>query len=245
MNVLIVVTSHTELGATGKATGYYLPEVTHPYTALAERGVHLDIASLKGGLAPLDQKSLKLDDPVNKAFWENPARRAQLENSLKLADLNPADYDGIFFAGGHGTMWDFKDDAVVKDFVREIYENGGVVGAVCHGPAALVDVKLSSGDYLVDGKRISAFSDAEEEAAGLTAVVPFLLETELVKHGAQYTKAGLWQVHVVTDGRLVTGQNPASAAGVGAAMAKLIASRPTEVPRRDAKPRREAEHRPI
>ena len=141
-------------------------------------------------------------------------------------------------------MWDFKDDSVVKDFVREIYENGGVVGAVCHGPAALVDVKLSNGAYLVDGKRISAFSDAEEEAAGLTAVVPFLLETELVKHGARYTKAGLWQTHVVRDGRLVTGQNPASAAGVGEAMAKLVASRPTEVPRRDAKPRREAEHRP-
>ncbi len=244
MNVLIVVTSHTELGVTGKPTGYYLPEVTHPYTALAEHGIHLDIASLKGGLAPLDLNSLDLDDPVNKAFWGNPARRAQLESSLKLADLDPADYDGIFFAGGHGTMWDFKDDSVVKDFVREIYENGGVVGAVCHGPAALVDVKLSNGAYLVDGKRISAFSDAEEEAAGLTAVVPFLLETELVKHGARYTKAGLWQTHVVTDGRLVTGQNPASAAGVGEAMAKLVASRPTEVPRRDAKPRREAEHRP-
>lgn len=246
MKVLIVVTSHSELGATGKSTGYYLPEVTHPYAALAEHGIHPIIASLKGGQSPLDQKSLNLDDPINKAFWADPGRRALLEHTLKLADLDPLDYDGIFFAGGHGTMWDFKDDSVVKDFIKEIYENGGVVGAVCHGPAALVDVKLSNGDYLVDGKRLAAFSDAEEEAVGLTKVVPFLLETELVKRGAKYTKAGLWQAHVVTDGRLVSGQNPASATGVGEAMAKLLESRPPVrgSQRKGATPRPEAEHRP-
>lgn len=242
MHVLIVVTSHAELGATGKPTGYYLPEVTHPYAALAERGFDLDIASLKGGHAPLDGKSLKLDDPVNRDFWETPETRKKLEQTLTLSELDPDDYDGVFFAGGHGTMWDFKDQPVISDFVREVYENGGVVGAVCHGPAALVDVKLSNGSYLVDGKRIAAFSDDEERAAQLDQVVPFLLETELVKRGAQYTKAGLWQAHVVTDGRLVTGQNPASAAGVGEALANVLEESAKARQRKDAQRDRQAEH---
>lgn len=245
MKVLIVVTSHAVLGATGNPTGYYLPEVSHPYAALAERGIDLAIASLKGGQAPLDPKSLKLDDPVNKAFWEDPRKRGQLEHTLRLGDLNPRDYDGVFFAGGHGTMWDFKDDAAINAFTQAVYENGGVVGAVCHGPAALIEVRLSDGRYLVDGKRVAGFSDAEEEAVGLTKVVPFLLETELVKRGAQYTKAGLWESHVVTDDRLVTGQNPASAGGVGEAMADVLTSLPKLRQDKGAQPRPAAEHRSI
>lgn len=221
--VLIVVTSHATLGSTGKPTGYYLPEVTHPYAALVEAGFAVDIASPQGGRAPLDARSLDLTDPANKTFWENAATRAKLETTLSLAKVNPADYRAIVFAGGHGTMWDFADDRDVARLAAAIYEQGGVVAAVCHGPAALVNVKLGSGKYLVDGKNVAAFSNAEEAAAGLTDVMPFLLESRLVERGARYTKASLWQSHVVVDNRVVTGQNPASASGVGNAVAKLLA----------------------
>jgi putative intracellular protease/amidase len=222
IKVLIVVTSHATLGTTGNPTGYYLPEVTHPYAALVEQGIMVDIASPQGGKAPLDAKSLDLKDPVNRYFWETPATRAKLENTIPLAEIKAESYQAILFAGGHGTMWDFVQDQQIQKLTKEIYENGGFVAAVCHGPAALVDVKLSNGKYLVDGKNVAAFSNAEEEAAGLTKVMPFLLETELVKRGALYTKADLWAKHVVTDGRLVTGQNPASASAVGQELANLL-----------------------
>ena len=222
LKVLIVVTSHATLGSTGKATGYYLSEVTHPYAALVEQGLAVDIASPKGGDAPLDPGSLKLDDPINKTFWENPASRAKLVQTMKLSDVDVTAYRAILFAGGHGTMWDFRGDAAIAEKTRRIYEQGGVVAAVCHGPAALVDVKLTNGRYLVDGKNVAAFSNAEEKAAGLEGIVPFLLESALTRHGGHYSKAGLWLSHVVVDDRLVTGQNPASATGVGAATAKLV-----------------------
>lgn len=219
---LIVVTSHAQLGDTGKPTGYYLPEVTHPYAALVARGIEVDIASIAGGTAPLDPSSLQLTDPVNKQFWETPATRAKLEQTQPLSQIEPGRYQAILFAGGHGTMWDFPKNPDVQRIAASIYEAGGVVAAVCHGPAALVDVKLPSGQYLVAGRQVAAFSDAEEEAAGLTRVMPFLLQTTLEQRGARYSKAPLWKAHVQVDDRLVTGQNPASAAGVGAAVATLL-----------------------
>ena len=219
---LIVVTSHSQLGDTGKPTGYYLPEVTHPYAALTARGIEVDIASIAGGTAPLDPRSLQLTDPVNKQFWETPATRAKLEQTQPLSQVDPGQYQAILFAGGHGTMWDFPKNPDVQRVAAAIYEAGGVVAAVCHGPAALVDVKLASGKHLVADRQVAAFSDAEEEAAGLTKVMPFLLQSTLEQRGARYSKAALWQAHVQVDGRLVTGQNPASAAGVGAAVADLL-----------------------
>lgn len=222
LKALIVVTSHSQLGSTGKPTGYYLPEVSHPYAAMTAKGIEVDIASPKGGVAPLDPNSLDLKDPINKKFWETPATRAKLENTLALSKIDPSKYDAILFAGGHGTMWDFRENRDIQKLTAAIYEKKGVVAAVCHGPAALVDVKLSDGKYLVAGKNVGGFSNAEEEAAGLTKVMPFLLETELVARGARYTKAALWQKHVVVDGRLVTGQNPASAEGVGEAVATVL-----------------------
>ncbi len=225
IKALIVVTSHPTLGATGKPTGYYLPEVTHPYAALVERGIQVDIASIDGGEAPLDLASLRLEDPVNAAFWNDLPTRAKLTKTLKLADLDPRAYQAILFAGGHGTMWDFRGNAAVQAVTSAIYDRGGVVAAVCHGPAALVDVTLANGQFLVAGKDVAGFSDAEEKALKLEAVVPFLLETELVARGARYTKADLWQPHVVVDGRLVTGQNPASAAGVGEATARVLTAK--------------------
>ncbi len=225
MRVLVVVTSHSVLGSRGTPTGYYLPEVTHPYAALANRGIEVDIASPKGGEAPLDRNSVKLDDPITRQLWETPEFRRALQNTLKLDEVDASQYSGVVFAGGHGTMWDFRTDPGVQRVTREVWENNGVVGAVCHGPAALVDVKLSNGKYLVDGKTVSAFTDEEEEAAGLTKIVPFLLASELKTRGAKHTFAPLWRSHVVADGRLVTGQNPASAKGVCEKVAEILANR--------------------
>lgn len=223
---LIVVTSHDRLGDTGKQTGYYLPEVTHPYYALLDAGVEVDVASPRGGAAPMDPSSGDRKDPANARFLDTPADRDKAARTTRLADVDPSAYDAILFAGGHGTMWDFREDRDVQRLAAAIHQNGGVVAAVCHGPAALVDVRLSSGEFLVAGKRVTGFSNDEEEAAELTDVVPFLLETLLVEHGGRYEKAGgLWKEHVVTDGRLVTGQNPASAGGVGREVARLLAGR--------------------
>lgn len=223
MKVLIIVTSHALLGTTGKPTGYYLPEVSHPYFELMEAGIEVDIASPKGGEAPVDQDSLSMEDKYNQKMWKTPEHRNKLKNTIKLSDVDSKKYAGILFAGGHGTMWDFKDNKDVQKVIRDVYEtNRGIVAAVCHGPAALVDVKLSNGKYLVDGKKVAGFSNAEEEAVKLTKVMPFLLETELKKNGGIYSKAGLWQNHVVVDQRIITGQNPASAKKVGTELSKAL-----------------------
>lgn len=222
IKVLIVVTSHGQLGNTGKPTGYYLPEVAHPYTALVKRGFSVDIASPKGGKAPLDPNSVNPNDKISTAFYENKESRNKLDNTLKLSEVDAGEYAAVLYAGGHGTMFDFRGDKNIDLLNQTIYENGGVVSAVCHGPAALLNTQLSNGRYLVEGKKVAAFSDSEEEAAGLTKVMPFLLETELKKRGALYSKADLWQRHVVVDGRLVTGQNPASAEEVGEKVAEVL-----------------------
>lgn len=220
--VLIVVTSHNQMGTTGETTGYYLPEVSHPVAQLEERGLAIDIVSPKGGNAPMDPNSRDLSDPLNQAFIERGDLVKKIENTLRPQDVNPKEYAAILYAGGHGTMWDFPENKELAKIAADIYESGGVVAAVCHGPAALVNIKLKNGRHLVDGKNLTGFSNAEEAAAELTDVMPFLLETKLVDRGGIYSKANLWQKHVVTDQRLVTGQNPASAEGVGEQVAKLV-----------------------
>lgn len=222
--VLIVVTSHNRLGETGKPTGYYLPEVTHPYFELQKAGLEIEIASPLGGKAPMDLSSKDLSDPKNREFLETPHLAKLLDETVALDRVDGKDYAAILFAGGHGTMWDFPNAQAVQRVTREVYENGGVVAAVCHGPAALVNVKLSNGENLISGKRLTGFSNAEEEAAQLTKVMPFLLESALVGKNAKFESAPLWQSRVVVDGRLVTGQNPASASGVGEAVAKILRS---------------------
>lgn len=222
LKVLIVVTSHSQLGTTGKTTGYYLSEVTHPVAVLEKSGLSVDIASPQGGKAPMDESSLDLKDPVNKSYMGNSEFVKKLNNTLKLSKVDSSKYSAILFAGGHGTMWDFKDDSAIGNVAKSIYEKGGVVAAVCHGPAALINIKLSNNDYLIKGKNVAGFSNDEEKTVGLTKVVPFSLEDELVNRGAKYSKTGLWGKHVVVDGRLVTGQNPASAEGVGEEVAKIL-----------------------
>ncbi|WP_290974858.1 type 1 glutamine amidotransferase domain-containing protein [Herbaspirillum sp.] len=218
--VLFVLTSHGIKGSTGEATGYYLGEVTHPLAELKKAGIAVEFASIKGGEPPVD--GLDLSDPINAHFWNDAEFRAQVANTMRLADIDPSKYAGIFFAGGHGAMWDFPFDEAVRSVTRSIYEAGGIVGAVCHGPAALVNVTLGNGEPLVAGKRVAAFTDSEEHAVKLEKVVPFLLASTLVERGAHHQPAADWTANVVVDGRLVTGQNPQSAAGVGAAMRDLL-----------------------
>jgi putative intracellular protease/amidase len=218
--VLIVLTSHDTLGDTGKETGFYLPEVTHPLDAFNRAGLMVDFVSPKGGKAPM--VGIDLEDPLNKAFLDDSEQVSRVENTLNPAQIKPAEYAAIFYAGGHGTMWDFADNQELAAIAAAIYEAGGIVGAVCHGPAALVNLKLSDGAYLVANKTVAAFTNEEEAAVGLTDIVPFLLEAKLIERGANFTKVANFQVCVVECDRLVTGQNPASAAGVGEKMVELI-----------------------
>lgn len=218
--VLIAVTSHAVLGSTGKKTGAYLPEIAHPYEVLRAQGVTVDFVSPKGGEVPLDGVDRK--DPSNAAFLDDADAVAKLHASKRPTDVRAEDYDAIFFAGGHGTMWDFADNAALADIAGKIYDRGGSVAAVCHGPAALVNVRLANGKHLVDGKTVAAFTNDEERAVGLAEVVPFLLSDKLRERGAKLQHAAMWQNNVAVSERLVTGQNPASARGVGEALATLL-----------------------
>lgn len=219
--VLMVLTSHGTKGATGgESTGFYLGELTHPLAELEAAGIPFELASIQGGEPPVD--GLDLADAVNARYWNDSAFREALRHTQRLGDVDASKYSAIFFAGGHGAMWDFPTSPDVPRVTRGVYEAGGVVGAVCHGPAALVNVTLGNGGYLVAGKNLSAFTDDEERAVGLAQTVPFLLATALVQRGAHHHPAPDWTAQVVVDGRLVTGQNPQSAAGVGAAMRELL-----------------------
>lgn len=218
--ILFVVTSQDKLGSTGKSTGYYLSEVSHPWAVLSEAGYEIDFVSPLGGKAPVD--GYDLSDPINKAFWENSVYRSKIENTMRPSDVVVSDYLAIYYAGGHGTMWDFPDNNELANIASSIYENGGIVSAVCHGPSALVNIKLTNGKYLVDGKRINSFTNAEEESIDLQNIVPFMLETKLIERGARFEKSGLWESHITVDQRVITGQNPQSAKGVGESILKEI-----------------------
>lgn len=218
--VLFVVTSQATMGETAMPTGFYLSEVTHPYEVLVDAGVQVDIVSPEGGKAPVD--GFDLDDVVNKAFWEQPDHRAKIENTKKPADVNPQDYGAIYFAGGHGTMWDFPDNPELAKLARTIYEKGGILAAVCHGPAAFIGLKRTDGSVLIKGKALTSFTDDEEREVMKSDMVPFLLETKLRGLGARFQGAPKFQANVVVSDRIVTGQNPASARGVGEKILALL-----------------------
>lgn len=220
--ILFVLTSHETLGDTGRKTGFYLPEIAHPYAVFTAAGHDLAAVSPRGGTPPMD--GADPGDPIQQAFLEDPTAVALIRNTLRPDQVDPTDYDAVFYVGGHGTMWDFPDNAELARTGAAVYEAGGVVGAVCHGPAGLVNLTLADGTYLVAGKDIAAFSNEEEAAVGLTDVVPFPLETTLIERGGRHTKAPAFQAHVVADGRLVTGQNPASATGVAERMVGALAA---------------------
>jgi putative intracellular protease/amidase len=218
--VLVAVTSHAEKGSTHEPTGAYLAEISHPYAVLREAGFTVDFVSPAGGRVPLDGVDRK--DPVNAAFLDDPKALAHLHESVRSSDASSTGYDALFFAGGHGTMWDFPDDAGLQKLASEIYGRGGAVAAVCHGPAGLVNVKLEGGRYLVDGKDVAAFTNEEERAVGLEKVVPFLLSDRLAERGAKMHPGPTWKENVVVSERLVTGQNPASAPGVARALVEVL-----------------------
>lgn len=206
--ILFVLTSHSQLGNTGKETGFYLSEAAHPWEVLKDHFT-IEFVSPEGGEVPVD--GFDLEDPVNKKFWEDPQVQKKLNNTKTPSEIDPLDYEAIHFVGGHGTMWDFPQNKELAEIAAGIYENQGIVSAVCHGPAGLVNIKLKDGSYLIQNKKVAGFSNAEEKAAGLTEVVPFLLEDKLKERGASYSEGPKFTEHVVRDGHLVTGQNPQSA----------------------------------
>lgn len=216
---LIVVTGHSQLGDTGEETGWHLSEVSHVYWPLINAGFAVEFASPSGGEALIDQESIQLDDPENKSFID----KLKIANALKtmaLREVNPDQYQVIYFAGGHGTMWDFPDNPNIDEITRSIYEKGGIVAAVCHGPSALTSVKLTDGEYLIKDKKINSFTDEEERAVGKENVVPFLLETRLRERGAIFEGGSNFSEKVVVDGRIITGQNPQSASALGREIVK-------------------------
>ncbi|MGW3566483.1 type 1 glutamine amidotransferase domain-containing protein [Streptomyces sp. NPDC000941] len=218
--ILLALTSHQELGETGRTTGFYVGEAAHPWKVLSDAGYEVDLVSVSGGRPPMDGRDLS--DPIQKAFLEDPRIAEKLAATARPEDITPGDYDAILYVGGHGAVWDFPDSAGLARIARDIYEAGGAVAAVCHGPAGLVNLKLSNGAYLVDGKNVAGFTNSEEAAVGLTDVVPFLLQSRLEERGAKHTGAPDFEPHVVVDGRLVTGQNPASATALGEALVKVL-----------------------
>lgn len=220
MKVLIVLTSHSELGNTGEKTGFWIEEFAAPYYVLADAGVQLTIASPKGGQPPIDPKSAAPDaqTPATKRFNDDEELKAVLANTVKLEEVNQADYDAVFYPGGHGPLWDLANDPASIALIEDFYRHDKEIAFVCHAPAALVKVKTADGEPLVKGKEVTGFSDSEEEAVKLTDVVPFLLEDELKKLGGNYTKGADWGSYVKKDGLLITGQNPASSE----AAAKLL-----------------------
>lgn len=208
--ILIVVTSHGTLGTTGTKTGFWLEELAVPYAVFVDAGATVDLASPAGGRPPADPKSEGGTGADVARFLADPTATAKLAATRRLSDVDPADYDAVFVAGGHGVMWDLADDPAVAAVLSAFWARGAVVAAVCHGPAALVGARATDGAPLVAGRRFAAFSDEEERAVGLAEVVPFLLERRLTDLGGRYERGPIWAPFAVRDGKLVTGQNPAS-----------------------------------
>lgn len=225
MNILIVLTSHDRLGDTGKKTGFWLEEFAAPYYALKDAGATLTVVSPAGGQPPLDPKSDEPDAQTEATarFKADPQAQAVLANTGKLADVKPNDFDGVFYPGGHGPLWDLAEDRSSIALIEQMIAAGKPVATVCHAPGVLRHVKGPDGKPLVSGKKVTGFTNTEEEAVGLTKVVPFLVEDMLKQNGGVYSKVGDWQPYALTDGLLVTGQNPASSEAAAKALLKLLA----------------------
>lgn len=212
MKILMVLTSHDRLGNTGKKTGFWLEEFAAPYYVFKHAGAEITLVSPLGGQPPLDPTSDTPDSQTEatRRFKADTAAQAALASTLKLADISAADFDAVFYPGGHGPLWDLVEDASSIALIEATLAAGKPLAAVCHAPGVLRHPKTSDGAPVVQGKTVTGFTNSEEEAVGLTAVVPFLVEDMLKQNGGKYTKQADWQPHVVTDGLLITGQNPAS-----------------------------------
>lgn len=223
MKILMVLTSHDELGNSGEKTGFWLEEFAAPYYVFKDAGAEVTVASPLGGQPPMDPKSDAPDFQTESTerFKQDSEARVALSKTYKLADIEPEDYDAVFYPGGHGPLWDLAEDKDSINIIESMYAANKPVAAVCHAPGALRHV-TADGSAIVKGKQVTGFANSEEEAVGLTKVVPFLVEDELKKHGGEYSKGADWQSHVVTDGHLITGQNPASSAAAATALLKQL-----------------------
>lgn len=231
MKILMVLTSHDQLGDTGKKTGFWLEEFAAPYYVLKDAGHEITLASPKGGQPPLDPKS---DEPeaqtdATRRFKNDAEAQTQLASTERLASVRSSDFDAVFYPGGHGPLWDLAEDSHSKSLIEQALAEGKPVALVCHAPAVLKNVEASGGGPLVSGKSVTGFTNEEEEAVGLTDVVPFLLEDRLQQLGAKFSKAGVFQPHVVRDGLLITGQNPPSSEPAAESLLRALAEVPARV----------------
>lgn len=222
--ILMVLTSHGELGDTGKKTGFWLEEFAAPYYVFKDAGASVTLASPQGGQPPLDPKSDAPDAQTDatRRFKGDAAAQAELAATLKLSEVDAAQFDAVFYPGGHGPLWDLAGDARSIALIESTLAAGKPLAAVCHAPGVLRDAKAQDGKPLVRGKNVTGFTNSEEAAAGLTHVVPFLVEDMLMSHGGLYTKQADWKPHVVADGLLITGQNPASSEPAARALLQAL-----------------------
>jgi len=225
MNILMVLTSHDQLGNTGKKTGFWLEEFAAPYYVLKDAGANVTVVSPLGGQPPLDPKS---DEPdaqtaATGRFKADAVAQAALASTGKLSEVKAADFDAVFYPGGHGPLWDLAEDKASIALIEAMVVAGKPVAAVCHAPGVLRHAKAADGTPFVRGKKVTGFTNTEEEAVGLTKVVPFLVEDMLKENGGNYSKGADWQSYVLTDGNLITGQNPASSEAGAKALLKLLA----------------------
>ncbi|WP_300668286.1 type 1 glutamine amidotransferase domain-containing protein [Desulfoluna sp.] len=224
MKLLMVLTSHDKLGNTGLKTGFWLEEFASPYYVFKDQNMEVTLASPKGGQPPLDPKS---DEPdfqteATERFQTDAEAQRQLAHTLRLDSLNPSDFDAVFYPGGHGPLWDLAEDKTSISLLETFFQHGKPMGLVCHAPGVLRHTKREDGEPLVKGKRVTGFSNSEEEAVELTEVVPFLLEDMLTSSQGLYHKGADWESHVEIDGNLLTGQNPASSKAVALDMVKML-----------------------
>lgn len=224
MKILIVLTSHSQLGSTGEKTGFWIEEFASPYYVLADAGAQITIASPAGGQPPVDPKSEAPDaqSPATQRFFKDMEVIDKVAHSYKLSEVEEANFDAVFYPGGHGPMWDLATDKTSIKLIEDFYNTQKPIAFVCHAPAALVNVKAENGHPLVKGKKVTGFSNTEEEAVGLTKVVPFLLEDELTKLGGHYSKGADWSSFTQQDGLLITGQNPGSSEAVAELLLKTL-----------------------
>lgn len=224
MNVLMILTSHDELGDTGEKTGFWLEEFAAPYYTLKDAGARITLASPKGGQPPLDPKSDSEDAQTDatRRFKDDADAQAALASTQQLSGIEAADYDAVFFPGGHGPLWDLAEDADSIRLIEAFAAHDRPIGAVCHAPAVFKHPKGPDGEMLVKGKTVTGFTNTEEEGVGLIDVVPFLVENMLKQNGGDYKKGDDWASFVLTDGKLVTGQNPASSREAAEALLKLL-----------------------
>lgn len=224
MKILFVLTSHSQLGSTDQKTGFWIEEFASPYYVLADAGAEITIASPAGGQPPVDPKSEQADaqSEATQRFFKDMEVIDKVAYSLPLSTIDPNDYDAVFYPGGHGPLWDLATDKTSIKLIEDFYNTQKPIAFVCHAPAALVNAKAENGQPLVKGKKVTGFSDTEEEAVGLTKVVPFLLEQELKKLGAHYSKGADWASYTQHDGLLITGQNPGSSEEVAKLLLKTL-----------------------